>query len=89
MFSFLTSYICIHFSCFIFDRINFQKLYFDSINCVKIEPVLKLTSWILKASYDTDIILASYNSLRSYSSAHGGNRSTAITSFTIQAQENY
>lgn len=30
--NFLISYICIHFSCFIFDKINFQKLYFDSID---------------------------------------------------------
>lgn len=40
------------------------------------------------ASWDTDKILASYNCLRSYSSAHGANTATSINPFFILAQEN-
>lgn len=43
---------------------------------------------LFEASYDADIMLASYNCLRSYFSANGANISTAITSLSTHAREN-
>lgn len=86
----LDKFNCIHSSYFIFDRINLQKLYFDSINWVKSCTSVKI-NWVdilFEASDDTDIMLASYNSWRSYFSANRANTSTTITSLSVHAQEN-
>lgn len=82
--------ILMHFSCFTLDRINFPKLYFDSIGWVKSWTSVKISfmAILCAASWDTDKMLASENCLRTYSSVYRANTSTSINSLFIQAQEN-
>lgn len=59
---------------FTFDRLNVQRLYFDSINRIggkekkKTDPLLELTSFLFEGSEHSGINLISFNDCR-YSSA--------------------